>query len=252
MNQENMNDEMEIDLLDLAYMLLDHWHYLLVCLLAGALVFNIYAFFGIAPTYQSTSKLYVVSASDDSVVNLSDLNLGTSLTADYEELMLSYPVLNRVIDKLELDMDYEELRGLYTLNNPTDTRVLQITATTTDPQLSMDLAEAMAEVSVSYLPETMSTLAPNLAQHAKLPEYKAGPSYSKYTMMGGLLGLVLCCGVLVVRYLMDDTIHTAEDMEKYFGTAPLTTIPDSAQVEYMDERYYKNKKKGKEKRSSKK
>ena len=252
MNQENMNDEMEIDLLDLAYMLLDHWHYLLVCLLAGALVFNIYAFFGIAPTYQSTSKLYVVSASDDSVVNLSDLNLGTSLTADYEELMLSYPVLNRVIDKLELDMDYEELRGLYTLNNPTDTRVLQITATTTDPQLSMDLAEAMAEVSVSYLPETMSTLAPNIAQHAKLPEYKAGPSYSKYTMMGGLLGLVLCCGVLVVRYLMEDTIHTAEDMEKYFVTAPLTTIPDSTQVEDMEERYYKNKKKGKEKRSSKK
>ena len=252
MNQENMNDEMEIDLLDLAYMLLDHWHYLLVCLLAGALVFNIYAFFGIAPTYQSTSKLYVVSASEDSVFNLSDLNLGTSLTADYEELMLSYPVLNRVIDKLELDMDYEELRGLYTLNNPTDTRVLQITATTTDPQLSMDLAEAMAEVSVSYLPETMSTLAPNIAQHAKLPEYKAGPSYSKYTMMGGLLGLVLCCGVLVVRYLMDDTIHTAEDMEKYFGTAPLTTIPDSTQVEDMEERYYKNKKKGKEKRSSKK
>ena len=248
MNQENMNDEMEIDLLDLAYMLLDHWHYLLVCLLAGALVFNIYAFFGIAPTYQSTSKLYVVSASDDSVVNLSDLNLGTSLTADYEELMLSYPVLNRVIDKLKLDMDYEELRGLYTLNNPTDTRVLQITATTTDPQLSMDLAE----VSVSYLPETMSTLAPNIAQHAKLPEYKAGPSYSKYTMMGGLLGLVLCCGVLVVRYLMDDTIHTAEDMEKYFGTAPLTTIPDSTQVEDMEEGYYKNKKKGKKKRSSKK
>lgn len=226
MNQENMNDEMEIDLLDLAYMLLDHWHYLLVCLLAGALVFNIYAFFGIAPTYQSTSKLYVVSASDDSVVNLSDLNLGTSLTADYEELMLSYPVLNRVIDKLELDMDYEELRGLYTLNNPTDTRVLQITATTTDPQLSMDLAEAMAEVSVSYLPETMSTLAPNIAQHAKLPEYKAGPSYSKYTMMGGLLGLVLCCGVLVVRYLMDDTIHTADDMEKYFDIVPLAVIPD--------------------------
>ena len=248
MNQENMNDEMEIDLLDLAYMLLDHWHYLLVCLLAGALVFNIYAFFGIAPTYQSTSKLYVVSASDDSVVNLSDLNLGTSLTADYEELMLSYPVLNRVIDKLELDMDYEELRGLYTLNNPTDTRVLQITATTTDPQLSMDLAEAMAEVAVSYLPETMSTLAPNIAQHAKLPEYKAAPSYSKYTMMGGLLGLVLCCGVLVVRYLMDDTIHTAEDMEKYFGVAPLTTIPDSDQVvDHEDEERIRRKKKGKKK-----
>lgn len=246
--QENMNEEMEIDLLDLAYMLLDHWHYILLCLLAGALLLNAYAFFGIEPTYQSTSKLYVVSASDDSVVNLSDLNLGTSLTADYEELMLSYPVLNRVIDELNLDMTYDQLQGLFSLNNPTDTRVLQITATTTDPQLSMDLAETMAEVAVSYLPETMSTLAPNIAQHAKLPEYKAAPSYMKYTLMGGLLGLILCCGVLIVRYLMDDTIHTADDMEKYFGLVPLTTIPDSDRVEDMEEAYYGSSKKRRKKK----
>ena len=117
MNQKDMNDEMEIDLLDLAYMLMDHWHHLLLCLLAGAVIFNAYAFFGIQPTYQSTSKLYVVSTSDDSVVNLNDLNLGTSLTSDYEELMLSYPVLNRVIEKLNLDMDYETLRTLQSRNS---------------------------------------------------------------------------------------------------------------------------------------
>ena len=45
MNQKQMNEEMEIDLLDLAYMLLDKWHYLLLCLLAGALLFNAYSFF---------------------------------------------------------------------------------------------------------------------------------------------------------------------------------------------------------------
>ena len=95
MNQKDMNDEMEIDLLDLAYMLMDHWHHLLLCLLAGALALNAFAFFFIEPTYESTAKLYVVSTSDDSVVNLNDLNLGTSLTSDYEELMFSYPVLNR-------------------------------------------------------------------------------------------------------------------------------------------------------------
>ena len=79
MNQKEQNEEMEIDLLDLAYMLLDNWHYLLICLLAGALLLNAYSFFRIQPTYQSTSKLYIVSTSDDSVVNLNDLNLGTSL-----------------------------------------------------------------------------------------------------------------------------------------------------------------------------
>ena len=228
MNQKDMNDEMEIDLLDLAYMLLDHWHHLLLCLLAGAVILNAYAFFGIEPTYQSTSKLYVVSTSDDSVVNLNDLNLGTSLTSDYEELMLSYPVLNRVIEKLNLDMDYETLGKMYTLNNPSDTRVLQITATSTDPQLSMDLAETMAVEAASYLPDTMSTKAPNIAQHAKLPEHKAG--------------------VLIVRYLMDDTIHTAEEMEKYFDLVPLTTIPESDQVIDLDEEERHSSKKRRKKR----
>lgn len=98
MNEELTNDEVEIDLVDLGYALLDKWRYLLISLIAGAVLLGAYSFFFIAPTYESTAKLYVVSASDDSVVNLSDLNLGTSLTADYEQLMLSYPVLNRVID----------------------------------------------------------------------------------------------------------------------------------------------------------
>ena len=167
MNEELTNDEVEIDLVDLGYVLLDKWRYLLISLIAGAVLLGAYSFFFIAPTYESTAKLYVVSASDDSVVNLSDLNLGTSLTADYEQLMLSYPVLNRVIDRLNLDATSDELAKAFSLNNPSDTRILEITATSTDPQMAMDLAETMAEEAIDYLPDTMSTLAPNLAQHAK-------------------------------------------------------------------------------------
>lgn len=180
MNEELTNDEVEIDLVDLGYVLLDKWRYLLISLIAGAVLLGAYSFFFIAPTYESTAKLYVVSASDDSVVNLSDLNLGTSLTADYEQLMLSYPVLNRVIDRLDLDVTSDELAKAFSLNNPSDTRILEITATSTDPQMAMDLAETMAEEAIDYLPDTMSTLAPNLAQHAKLPESKVAPwNYKK-------------------------------------------------------------------------
>ena len=57
----------------------------------------------------------------------------------------------------------------------------------------------------------------------------------KYTMIGALLGLILMAGLLIVQYLMDDTVHTAEDMEKYFGLVPLTTIPESDRVMEIDE-----------------
>lgn len=187
---------------------------------------NAYSYFLVRPTYKSTAKMYVVSASKNSVVDLDALNIGTSLTADYEQLMLSYPVLEQVINKLNLDMDSDTLAKMITLENPTDTRILNINVVSTDPKNARDIANTLMDVSVDYLPKTMSTNAPNVAQKAKLADHKDSPSYTKYTIIGALAGAFLYCMYLVVKYLMDDTIHTADDMEKYFDIVPLAVIPD--------------------------
>lgn len=223
---DRTEQEAEIDLIDLVWALLDKIHYIVLCFLIGAVIMNAYSYFLVRPTYKSTAKMYVVSASKNSVVDLDALNIGTSLTADYEQLMLSYPVLEQVINKLNLDMDSDTLAKMITLENPTDTRILNINVVSTDPKSARDIANTLMDVSVDYLPKTMSTNAPNVAQKAKLADHKDGPSYTKYTMIGALAGAFLYCMYLVVKYLMDDTIHTADDMEKYFDIVPLAVIPD--------------------------
>lgn len=223
---DRTEQEAEIDLIDLAWALLDKIHYIVLCFLIGAVIMNAYSYFLVRPTYKSTAKMYVVSASKNSVVDLDALNIGTSLTADYEQLMLSYPVLEQVINKLNLDMDSDTLAKMITLENLTDTRILNINVVSTDPKSARDIANTLMDVSVDYLPKTMSTNAPNVAQKAKLADHKDGPSYTKYTMIGALAGAFLYCMYLVVKYLMDDTIHTADDMEKYFDIVPLAVIPD--------------------------
>ena len=90
------DEEMEIDLLDLGNMLLDKIKYIILCLLIGAVLMNLYSYFRIAPTYTSVAKMYIVSASDDSVVDLTDLNIGKALTSDYED-PVSYTHLLREI-----------------------------------------------------------------------------------------------------------------------------------------------------------
>ena len=227
---DRTEEETEIDLIDLAWALLDKIHYIVLCFLIGAVIMNAYSYFLVRPTYKSTAKMYVVSASKNSVVDLDALNIGTSLTADYEQLMLSYPVLEQVINKLNLDMDSDTLAKMITLENPTDTRILNINVVSTDPKNARDIANTLMDVSVDYLPKTMSTNAPNVAQKAKLADHKDGPSYTKYTMIGALAGAFLYCMYLVVKYLMDDTIHTADDMEKYFDIVPLTVIPDVSEL----------------------
>lgn len=225
------DEEMEIDLVELGLVLLDKLRYIVFFCLLGALLFNACAFFLIKPSYESTATMYIVSASDDSVVDLTDLNIGTSLTSDYEELMYSYPVLEQVIEKLDLDMTFKELAKMIVIENPADTRILKVTATSNDPELSRDIANTLVGVSVDYLPKTMGTEQPNIAQEARAALKKSSPSYIKFTLIGALLGMLLCCAYITVRHLMDDTIHTAEDMEKYFGIVPLATIPDMESLE---------------------
>lgn len=228
-NYKDTDDEITIDLKEIAYVLMEKLHYIVMFLLVGAVVFNMYSYFLIKPTYTSTSRLYVVSATKDSVVNFSDLSVGTNLTKDYVELLLSYPVLDKVSEKIEKDYDYkissESLQKMISLENPEDTRILNINVTTTDPKVSKTIANALADEAVEYIPDTMGTFKPNIAQVAREAKVKTGPSYLKYTAIGALLGMLLCMAWFIFKYLSDDTIKTKEDAEKYFGMTPLAVLP---------------------------
>ena len=219
-------DEMEIDLLDLVRFYLSKSLYIIVCFVVGAVVAGCITKFAISPTYQSTSKLYIISSSQGSVVDLTALNIGTELSSDYQELLKLRPVYEDVIDKLKLDYTVDEVAGMVAIESITDTRVLKITVTSTDPQEAMDIANEMAKEAVVFLPKIMECDKPNIAENAILPTQKSGPSLKKNTAIGALACTVLCLGVLTVLYLMDDTLRGAEDLEKEFGVMPLAVIPE--------------------------
>lgn len=216
-----------IDLLEIAVVLLSKIKAIVFCTLLCAVVLNAYTYLLVDPTFESTATLYVVSASSGGVVDLTDLNIGSSLKEDYKVLMQRYPVLSRTIEELNLDMTPEQLIKKMVIENPTDTRILTVTVTDTDPEMARDIANKIAEVSVEYLPEVMSSDAPNIAEHARVAERKSGPSYSKATIMGGLIGFILSCMYFILLYMMDKTVKTEDHVEKVFGSMPLASIPYS-------------------------
>ena len=223
----NENEEMEIDLLELFFLFRRRLKNIIIwALLVGALV-GAYTYFMIPPKYQATAKLYIVSASNESVVNLSDLQLATNLTGDYKELILSRPMMESAIKNLNLEgMSAGGLKSLLTISNPSGTRLIHITATTTDPKLSCDIANEVARLAVSWLPAIMESPEPNISEEAIVPKGRYSPSYTKNVLIGLLAGALLCYGFFVIQYLLDDTITSADDFEKYFGMVPLSSIPE--------------------------
>ena len=101
--QQNQNEETEIDLLELFYYLKAKIAWLIAAFAVGAVIAGLITYFLITPKYQATSKVYMVSASSDSIVNLADLNLGTSLSDDYVELLKVRPIFEEIIEELQLE-----------------------------------------------------------------------------------------------------------------------------------------------------
>ncbi len=223
----NENEEMEIDLVELFFLFRRRLKEVVISALIVGVLVAAYTFFLVPPKYQATSKLYIVSASNDSVVNLTDLQIASNLTGDYQQLILSRPMMESTIKNLNLEnTTASQLKEMLSIANPSTTRIITITATTTDPVLSRDIANEVAKLAKSWLPEVMESAEPNIAEDAVVPTHKSSPSLTKNTLIGLIAGAVLCYGFFVVQYLLDDTVTSADDFEKYFGMVPLSSIPE--------------------------
>lgn len=223
MEEQRMNDEIEIDLVDLFYALLNKIKVVIMCMIIGVLtaggVTNIF----ITPQYEASSMIYILG----NTANISGMNLQLSqqLTVDFEILAKSRPVINKAIDKMGVDYTYEEVVDMVEVENPTDSSILRMTATSPDPQEAADLANAMADATASRVAEVMATDKPSTVEQAVVPEDPASPSLLKNMAIGGLLGVFLAVAVVVVLYIMDDTITTEEDVKKYLNLNTMAAIP---------------------------
>jgi capsular polysaccharide biosynthesis protein len=241
--------EMEIDLLDLFSYYRHRILWIIGAFIIVALLAGLVTQFLITPQYTATSKMYMVSSSSGSAVDLSDFTIGQSLSSDYVELVKTRPIINQVIKELDLDYTYEDLMNMLEVSVVTDTRILTMSVTSADRQEAMDIANLLAEKAEEELPKLMDTPEPHIAEKAILPTEKSSPSLSRNVLLGALLLTLLVLAIFTVLYLMDDTIKSAEDVEKYFGVLPLTVIPEG-KIEGLDkkEEAFKRKKKHKKKK----
>ena len=218
--------EIEIDLLDLLAYYQTKLVLIISAFIIGALVAGLVTHFLITPKYTATSTMYMVSSTSDSVVDLSDLNIGTTLSEDYVELIKTRPIVEGVADELKLDYTYDEMMSMLNLSVVTNTRIIKISVTSPDREEAKAIANALAVKAENELPKLMDAPKPNIAEKAITPEKKSSPSLTKNTLIGALLAMLAVLAVLTVLYLLDDTIKTADDVEKNFGIMPLTTIPE--------------------------
>lgn len=222
--QSRQDDEIEIDLKEVFYLLLSHWKSIFLAMLIGAAIFGAYHTFLLKPSYQADASIYITST--DSMISFSDLQLSAALTDDYANIIKSRTVLNRVIDELDLNLNYKQLGALISVDNPDSTHIVDIKVTCDDPELSRNITNALMNISVDQIYQVIGSGEPTIIDYAMAEAVQdVTPSLKKYLMLGALLGALIVCAIVVLRMLTDTTLKTVDDIDRYLHLPVLAAVP---------------------------
>lgn len=212
-----------IDLVELFFFLLSKLHYIVLGMVLGGVLLGFYASSRVVPIYTATSKLFIRGQTGMSII--SDLQIGTVLTLDYQEVFKTWEVHEMVNEQLGTNFSYSKLQSMLTVTNPEDTRVMYITIRDTDAQRAADIANAYGTAAKRFITETMFTDEPSTFSVALVPSTASSISVTNYIIRGILVGTVLAGGILVLVFLLDNRPKSPEDIMRFANIPTLAVIP---------------------------
>lgn len=173
--------------------------------------------------YESVTKLYIKPQETGSNSSYVSLEVGSLLTTDYSEMIVGRDIIEDTIMHFDLDTIYERFSSKVKVENPTDTRILEISVKDKDPYLARNMAIYIRDKAIVAIEEKMGSEGISVIQQANLPN-RTVISRKLFSFLMGFLVMVLIAIGVVIRYLVVDTLVSADDIEKRMKLPVLGTI----------------------------
>lgn len=173
------------------------------------------SFYLISPVYEAQTQLLVNQK------NISEENIWAQMETDlqlistYNVIIKSPVILNKVIEKLSLQISEEELMNQITVSNESDSKVVNISVRADELQQAVNIANTIAEVFQTEIPNLMSVNNINILSAAKIDQSPnpVEPNITLNIAAAFIIGAMAGIGVAFLREVFDVTIKTEKDIE---------------------------------------
>lgn len=189
------------------------------------------------PKYTASARLWVYRQTDQ--VTASSMQTATQLRRDCEILITGENVTKKVIEQLDLQMSPSSLSKRIKVTTKDNTRVIGVELTDTNPDRAALVLNTICKVATDEIngiiggktgtgeeKEDVITI----VYDAAVPTSPSSRGAKTIAILAAALGGILALGVLVVIFVVDDTIRTEDDVERYLGLSTLAVIPVSAEL----------------------
>jgi len=227
---EKQNSEyMEIDLLQLMEAIWRHIVVVVLAMILGGGAGFVIARYVVPPKYQASALLYVNNSSlsvGSTSISLSDLSASQTLVDTYIAILKTRLTLNDVIKQAGVDYTFAEMKGMINAKSVNGTEIFEVTVTSGDPNEAERIANTIVKVLPNKIAQIMDGSSVRTVDLAVVPEAKSSPSTRNYTLIGALVGMLVSCGFVVLRDLLNEQIRGEDELLKTYGLPILAAIPN--------------------------
>lgn len=127
---------------------------------------------------------------------------------------------------------------MITIENPSNTRYLEISVESDSPEKSKLIVDSVCEIGKDQIVNVMGFNQVNIVDEGTLATEPSNSKFSYTCILLALLTFVLMYIIFVLIYIFDDRISDPELMEKYLGLSVLALIPNMNVEKPVDKKSY--------------
>lgn len=220
-----MDTEKEINIIDIFNIIKNNIAKIVIVGIITAIISFSYTKLCITPLYRSDAKMVIKVISNETFTTYSDVQIAVGLVNDCVEIIKSRQLMQKVIDKLELECTPEQLLSSVNISVPQDTRVLKLSVLSPDPKIAKSIAETICETTEEYTGDYVGVDSIKTFEVPNTPIAPSSPNVMQNTLLGGMVGAFLTAAVCFLISMFNKKITTQEDAERLLGLTVFSSIP---------------------------
>ncbi|MGL4772668.1 MAG: YveK family protein [Clostridium sp.] len=199
---------------------------LILAITIGCTVLSaVVSFFVIKPKYEATTKLFIGNdETKKNDYNSNDVQMYQKLLKTYAEIIQTYDLIDKAVEKSNLDITTGEALGGLTVVPRADTQILEIKIKHGDPQVAMKLVDGITTEFMKTSKELISNGNVKVIQEVSLPQNPVSPNKTMNVAIAFLLGAMLGVGLALLLEFLDNTYKNKDQLEADLGLPVLGVI----------------------------
>ena len=226
--------------IDIKQLIRTFWKYKIIIVLVtvlGIIAGYIYNAYLTTPKYKATATFLLSNSAaenaNEQAITQQDVTLNSKIINNYTELIKSDTILDEVIKKYQILTVKSDIKRSISVKVKQDTEFVELSVTLPNKEETSILANGILEVLNDKVKDMYNMENVRIVDAAKVPVAPCNKNPIKFAAIGGAVGFVLSCIIILILNMFDDSIKDESDIEDKVGLQVIATFAKQSHPENL-------------------